>query len=331
LFFLDESGKAISVGSGQADRDRNVLITKDNKLVYYMMHVNDIYAYFLTGTKHGRITPTPTMFPTSKPELKAVKDYAKKSFLDENALVVELKSSWIELPPGGDAGYVSISAQVPDFEMGDTKWKQTGWRCVTLAMVGMHIAFSVKGHPELIWATFEHVNNAPNAPYRYRDSGGVVRIGPGTVSSGGGVNQSRMVMDGNDIVAINGKKIGPIDVLRLSPWGVFREYAPNPNTEVISTNNNVQGRLMQGDVRKNYVFVGATWRETSGQGSSMVFGSTKGSPNLANSTMETFMQPAPCFQCHSLDTHRLGSTDAMGNGNGLSHIYGVLNGFFPDP
>ena len=58
--------------------------------------------------------------------LAAVKDYAKKSFLDENALVVELKSSWIELPPGsGTADYVSITAQqVPEFDMSsDTKWK----------------------------------------------------------------------------------------------------------------------------------------------------------------------------------------------------------------
>ena len=198
-------------------------------------------------------------------------------------------------------------------------------------MVGMHIAFSVKGHPELIWATFEHVNNAPNAPYQYWDSGDVPRVGPGTVSSGGGVNQPRMVMDGNDIMAINGK-IGPIDVLRVSPWGVYgAEYRPNRNTEVISTNNNVQGRLMRGDVRKNYVFVGAIWGATSGQGSSTLLNSTQGSDNLANSTMETFIQPAGCFECHSFNTHKLGSADAKGNGNGLSHIYGVLNGFFPDP
>ena len=98
-----------------------------------MMQVNDVYAYFLTGVKHGMITPIPIMFPTRKPELKAVEDYAKKSFLDESALVVELKSSWIELPPGGDyAGYVSIPAQVPDFDMSsDTKWKQIGWRPAT--------------------------------------------------------------------------------------------------------------------------------------------------------------------------------------------------------
>ena len=324
-YFLDQSGKAIAVGSGQADRDRHVLMMHDNKLVYYLVQVNDVYAYFLTGTKRGKIMPSPTMFPTSQRELDAVKTYAKKSFPDEKVLVVELKSSWIELPPGsGTADYVSITAQVPDFDMSsDTKWKQVGLRPANLAMVGMHIAFSVKGHPELIWATFEHVNNAPNVRYQYRDRNDFPSfgLGPWLFSSGGGeaANQARMVMNGNDIVVIDGKKIGPIDVLRLSPWGTYQaELRPNPNTRVISTNNNVQGRLERGDVRKNYMLIGATWGGL-------------GSRNLANSTMETFVQPASCPDCHDFKTHMLGSKDEHGNGAGLSHLYGVLDPLFPDP
>jgi hypothetical protein len=82
LFFLDQSGKAIAVGSGQANAGRHVLMMQDNKLVYYLVHVNDVYAYFLTGTKHGKIMPVPTMFPTSQPDLNAIKTYAKKSFPD---------------------------------------------------------------------------------------------------------------------------------------------------------------------------------------------------------------------------------------------------------
>jgi hypothetical protein len=73
-------------------------------------------------------------------------------------------------------------------------------------------------------------------------------------------------------------------------------------------------------VRKNYIFVGATWGMTK-----------QGSRNLANSTMETFVQPAGCLDCHAFNTHMLGGTDGLGHGAGLSHIYGVLNGFFPDP
>jgi hypothetical protein len=40
-----------------------------------------------------------------------------------------------------------------------------GQKTVNLAMVGMHVVGSTKGHPEMIWATFEHIGNAPNDDY----------------------------------------------------------------------------------------------------------------------------------------------------------------------
>jgi hypothetical protein len=50
---------------------------------------------------------------------------------------------------------------------------------------------------------------------------------------------------------------------------------------------------------------------------------TKGTGQLANSTMETFQQPSHCFKCHS--GHMLG-TD---KGGGMSHIWGTLKSLFP--
>jgi hypothetical protein len=332
VYFLDQLGRAIAAGSGQSDEDRHVLMlsdaAQDKKLVYYLTHVNDIYTFFLTGQKNGRIVPPPTRYPSNAADLGALKTYArmhgKNSFVDDGALVVEVKSSWIELPNAKDyADYISIKAQVPDFDpASDILWKRKGLRSATLAMVGMHIAFSVQGHSELVWATFEHMNNAPNPRYQYRDRASAPTLGPWLFSSGrdNKANQARMVMNGNDIQAIGGKTIGPSDVLRLSPWGWYQaEFTTVPNTQVISTNNNVQGRLVPGDVRKNYILIGATW------------GAKSGSRNLANSTMETFVQPATCLDCHDVNTHALGTTDAKGRGAGLSHIYGALKPFFPDP
>jgi len=327
LFFLDRSRKAIAAEPGEADRHRRVLMTQDNRLVYYLIQVNDVYAYFLTGQKNGKIPLT--MFPSSPEDLSAVKTYAAKhrmtSFPDEKALIVELKSSWVELPVPIDYGdYITINAQVPDFDvLSDTLWQQKGLRYATLAMVGMHMAFSVKGHPELIWATFEHVSNAPNVPYRYwnNDAGS---FGRWLFSSGGvgTANQARMVMDGDKIRAIAGKTIGPTDILRLSPWGThMAEFARNPNTHVISINNNIQRQLAQGDVRKNYIFVGATWGMMIKQGSR----------HLANSTIETFVQPSNCLDCHDVNTNPLGGTNALGHGVGLSHIFGALSPLFQDP
>jgi len=34
----------------------------------------------------------------------------------------------------------------------------------------MHVVGTVKGHPEMVWATFEHVNNAPNEAYPYTNN-----------------------------------------------------------------------------------------------------------------------------------------------------------------
>jgi hypothetical protein len=325
LYFLDQFGKAVAAGPGQADQDRHVLMIQRwfgppevKQLVYYLVQVNDVYAYFQKGKNDNKISAM--TFPTNQWELDAVKTYAKKMFPDQEALIVELKSSWIELPnPRNYVDYVSIKAQVPDFEIvSDTHWKRRGLRSTRLAMVGMHIAFSVKGHPELIWATFEHVSNAPNVLYSYWDNGGGARnIGPWLFSSGGnaGVNQPRMTMQGNDITAVNGTTIGPSDVLRLSPWGTYpADTATVPNTEIISTNNNVQAQLKPGDVRRNYILIGTAW---------IAKGTPEGSRFLANSTMETFQQPSNCLGCHDFYTDKLGGVDQHGNGTGLSHIFGV--------
>jgi hypothetical protein len=325
LFFLDQFGKAVAAGPGQADQDKHVLMiqkwwgTPDVKqLVYYLVQVNDVYAYFQKGKNDKKISAT--TFPMNQWELDAVKTYANIAFPDQEALIVELKSSWIELPnPRNYEDYVSINAQVPDFEIvSDTHWRRRGLRWTKLAMAGMHIAFSVKGHPELVWATFEHVSNAPNVLYSYWDKGGGARsIGPWLFSSGSnaGANLPNMMMQGNDITAINGRTIGPSDVLRLSPWGANpANLTITPNTEIISTNNNVQGQLKPGDVRRNYIFIGATWIANRTQ---------EGSRFLANSTMETFQQPSNCLGCHDFNTDKLGGVDQHGNGTGLSHIFGV--------
>ncbi|HEV3459590.1 MAG TPA: hypothetical protein VHG32_23815, partial [Thermoanaerobaculia bacterium] len=41
---------------------------------------------------------------------------------------------------------------------------QKNQRNVTLGLVGFHLAYATKSHPEMVWATFEHIDNAPNGP-----------------------------------------------------------------------------------------------------------------------------------------------------------------------
>ena len=51
-------------------------------------------------------------------------------------------------------------------------------KTVLMALVGMHVVGSTAGHPEMIWATFEHKNNAPNSSYTYLSTSGVKTVNP---------------------------------------------------------------------------------------------------------------------------------------------------------
>ena len=112
------------------------------------------------------------------------------------------------------------------------------------------------------------------------------------------------------------------------------------NSEIIAINNSVISKLKGTDVRKNYVFIGATWT-ANGAGpngysynpkidSLKVAGVAIGTSQLANSTMETYMQNGEkydvhgsCFYCHS-NKGGLRPDD-------LSHIYGALIKGLPAP
>src|SRR4029077_12047337 len=117
IFFLDSNGNAIETEQGQADGSG--LMTQSKKLVYYALSVNDVYAYFMTGTKDGSITPVPSRFPTTAADLTSIETFAlahSKTFPDPDALTVEVKSAWVEaagLPNLNE--YVTIEATIPTY------------------------------------------------------------------------------------------------------------------------------------------------------------------------------------------------------------------------
>jgi len=205
--FLNVSGGVIETEEGQAITD-GVLLSQNGSLVYYITMVNDVMAYFLTGVKDtllGKpgIPGPPTQFPTSATALAAITTFASahgttptpvsdptcataigattSPFPDPCALAIEVKSSWIETSGISDPSqYITTQAVVPTFDTSNpNKWVPNGQKTATLALVGMHVVGSAKGHPEMIWATFEHFGNAPNATYNYNATTGT---NPHTVS-----------------------------------------------------------------------------------------------------------------------------------------------------
>jgi hypothetical protein len=328
--FLDAKGKLTQSEVGQATG--HVLRSKQGSLVYYLSSVNDVYAYYMTGVKNGDLNGS--RFPITAAARDSITAYARKTghtLPDSNALALEIKTSWVEASSLPDADkYFQVKATIPVYDTANnTKWMPKGQKTVAMAMVGMHIVGSVAGHPEMIWATYEHNGITPNAAYDYITKNGKTATQPADTGTGWvfstdasdpTVNVPHM---GNRdaqnktvpyIIAETGQTISASNTQRVFAWGAFGIANPRSksaavsNTELISINKTIATLLSPGDVRANYLLIGATWTEKgaapNGQSYSAEFskpGAAVGTNVLANSTMETYFQTSSksCFTCHS--------------------------------
>jgi len=337
--FVTATSAVVQTEEGQADG--GALLSQSNSLIYYATLVNDVYAYFLTGTKDGTIPPpggvvANALFPTTAADLAPIVSLASAhgvTFPDPTALAVEIKTSWVEastLPNPGD--YITIMGTIPIYNTSSpTTWVQTGQKTVLLAMVGMHVVGSAVGHPEMIWATFEHFGNAPNAAYQYNSTSGLQNVPQNTAgtwlftpSGSTGpfncMNQTANPVTSTftNIVALSSACspgiIAPNNVLRMKAFGAAFNQTPNPidattaasNSEIISVNNATQ--VPGPDLRNQYFMVGSTWTAGGAAPTGMFPGGNEvGTSRLANTTMETFEQGSSnmvtgsdtnCFSCH---------------------------------
>jgi hypothetical protein len=322
--FLDLFGNFAPTEQGQADG--GVLMSQNGSLVYYALTVNNVFALY--RTMQGASVPAGTQFPLTQNDLNAILAFAAANgqppVIDSEALAIEIKTSWVEAASlGPDAKFfIQMPAIVPTYDKTNPlDWVPNGTQVMTLAMVGMHIVGSTAGHPEMLWATFEHLSNDPAATYDYaRMPGGIGTVPQNTVGAwvftangaGGPFNQKRMQMGaGGHILAVPPFKISPSNVLRTMPWGLPGTNA-NGNAEVISINNTVRALLHPADIRRNYFHEGTTW--TIGGAPPNGFNQV-GTNKLENTTLETFFQGNNCFSCHGTNTtlvsHIFDDTDPL--------------------
>ena len=312
--FTDPSLAVIDVEQGEADTNGvlEAQASAGGSLIYYATIVNDVFAYYVTGVADGKISlvsdalcpPTAgaPCFPTTGPQLNQIVSFATghTTFPDANALAIEVKSAWVAaagLPNLGS--YITMNATIPTYSpsvpppAGTKTLTATGQQTVQLALVSMHVVGSAAGHPEMIWATFEHVNNAPAATYSYiNTSGSTVAVNqnvslvptiagssaPWLFSSTSATSFNSQNMSSNAFsspatITANGTgTISPSDTIRWKAFGASSDVRPNPadssiaasNTEIIAINNSVQSMLAGGDVRTNYILTGATWTVLGG-------------------------------------------------------------------
>jgi hypothetical protein len=338
--FLNSKGEEVQTEQGQAG-SHGALMGENKSLVYYITMVNDVYAYFLTGVNEGKLNGN--QFPTTASARDSILAYAKtKGWAtppDPDALAMELKTSWIEVKdlPNADS-YITIKAKIPTYDKSNpNKWIENGQTTATLALVGMHVVGSVAGHPEMIWATFEHEKNSPNAAYAYRDVNDKIKQVKADTGTGwlfnanandtvGAQNIQNMTVKADSII-ITDPTVNSPTARRIMAWGVASNTVPNgedktpadSNSEIISINNAVRKMLDPKDIRRNYLLIGATWTfgGSAPNGKSYPYGSATdsihkgdaiGTGQLANTTMETYFQSPSsasnkddsrsCFYCH---------------------------------
>jgi len=350
---LDENGNVVQSEAGQATGD--VLMSQGGSLVYYLTMVNDVYAWYLNLSKNTGLMSK--QFPTTATDRDAIYAYALLNHVtlpDPNALAMEFKTSWVLAGSLKDTtGYVIISAVIPTYDTSNPKeWKPKGDTTARMALVGAHVVGSVAGHPEMIWSTFEHQNNTPNASYAYLDQSGHTQIQPQDTGTGWlfsnnasdtAVNHSHMVDTSkkgktSDIIyATPGHTISASNTLQILPWGSAPGVPPNPgdtsasasNSEILSINNTIHQLLAAGDVRKNYILIGATWTQGGTAPNGISYGTDKtpgvsvGTSVVANSTMETYFQSTSnsCFSCHSAFTTPVLTPDT------ISHVFAAIQVF----
>lgn len=352
--------KSIGVDSNDSEEGQatgDALMSKDSAMVYYITMVNDVYAEFLSAVNAGKMGGK--QFPTTQAELDSIINYAKTNDVilpDANALAIELKTSWVEASTIDSkelSNYVVIDAYIPTYTKTPTKWTILNKSVkVKLALLGVHIVGSTAGHPEMVWSTFEHQKTAPALGYTYLDVNNKVKsVAPDTgsdwvINSNANdttnINISHMKFKGDSIYAnFSGapanNTVSPSNSSRTKPWGVANAGVPNPenttvaasNSQIISINNSVHSKLVGNDVRKNYFFIGSTWTNSGLAPNGTSYSSTNtgsgvaiGTSQLANSTMETYIQNGTtynengsCFYCH----HDF--TSPSNDPNQLSHVY----------
>ena len=231
-----------------------------------------------------------------------------------------LKAAWKVVAPGEDVStFYTRKAQIALLTTKNGKIVLSGEKkTVDVALVGFHIAGAVAGHSEMIWATFEHLQNAPDLPKPMN------AMAPNEVVSDKGwtfYKAGTQFKDCNVNAAGSGalkldeatQTLSPVtEVCRIIPYG---GGSANNVGNIKSMNGSVHAQLK--DVWNNYFEVGAIWfNATDGLKPNCTFqaGSLEcradpktpiltGSIQLSNTTVETFTQSQSaqdnCFACHN--------------------------------
>lgn len=303
--------KPKSMGSFEQAGSEGVLIDQNGRAVYYATQMDPAYFSFTQQyfgpTNYAKAAPT-LPYPIGATVYKS----AWRILADgENPTDVYTTTASIELLASDGQGGLKTSGQI-----------QSG---VRVALVGVHVVGVIKDHPEFAWATFEQINNSPDLPAGMSPKSGdpVSQTQFTFYKAGTPANQSNVQPSAMTINAQT-QQISPIT-------NVFRQFAYGGATpalrvtDIQQINMNFQAKIPEESAKispvfANYKLIGTTWMlaNTLKPGDGNMDSEAIGSVDMANSTLETFVQGqgTNCFSCHNTS----GGSGYPGKDINISHI-----------
>jgi hypothetical protein len=270
---------------------------------------------------------------------------------------IELKMAWKVLTdPKDKERYISITKDIivtkakSETEEEKTTSPKT-LKNVILGLAGIHIIQSTKNHPEMMWGSYEHIDNNPlcepigdKEHYSFMSKACLDVLKTGNIAhSDCNFNQAEFSKDQFN----NSTKICRVFADGSNDKNILyyvnsdgKEYKPNKydqNVDAINQLNKAMSESTYFDktpILKNYQIVGGLWESDISKPSTEL-DNQRGSLEMSNTLMETAIQggdiPAEkpmlnCFACHG---YMPGKTAEVKKGGKfetkLSHIFSNLN------
>jgi hypothetical protein len=309
-----------------------ILVDQNRNPVFYTINVNDAFAQFVVANgldEIDRLLADPANTNTG--------DLARQrpvpAELEFRPGVMEFKSAWmiVEGALSNYSNYVTMRTKVPYLKNDGSSLvidSSRPLREVNVALLGLHVVGAIDGHPEFIWATFEHA-----------DASGKRDIAPASSANPSPDNPPPAIDDGVKSYPLFHANTPPNEANKATtqPVGTDQKFAtttsvyrvfPGSKSEkdaepdsrapwedpAVFTLNQHMTELFNArdprrlDWRRNYRLVGAVWidqpRRSNNFDAGLFFdpddAKLAGENRLSNLAIESFTQTgAPhCFSCH---------------------------------
>ncbi len=153
---------AIAAGVQQA-KSLSPVVDQNGNPLFYAIHFNRTMRDFFAQPDASK----PQLTLLTQQGLQAAQQDPEFKNLEFPQGCIEIKSAW-QLVDGASArpGYFVVTGGVPHLSvdgMSRLVSDPTPVRVVPVALVAIHVVFTLKDHPEFVWSSFEHVDGSGNA------------------------------------------------------------------------------------------------------------------------------------------------------------------------